>query len=84
MKDRLNLTSRTNPFWQIFVNQSKFSTYQGSETMLEDFACKCIHKGLNADDTATALSEYYSQCIEVAKENVARANLIVDKQQNLK
>lgn len=84
MKDRLNLTSRTNPFWQIFVNQSKFSTYQGAETMLEDFACKCIHKGLNADDTVMALSEYYSQSIEVAKENVTRAKLIVDKQQNLK
>ncbi len=53
--------------WSIFCSQSKFFTYPGASTMLEDFACKALTAGFPENSVISAISEYYSQCVEIAQ-----------------
>lgn len=62
-----------NLFFHIFYHQNKMNAHDKAQTMLEDFAIKCIQKNLPKDDIISHLGEYYSQCKEVATANYERA-----------
>ena len=69
----------TTTLWNLFCTQSNLFMYPGSKTMLEDFACKGLSQGFSENAVVSALSTYYSQCGEVAQENINRAKILLAK-----
>lgn len=57
----------------IFQQQNKMFMHPKAETLLEDFAVKCIQKGFSMMETVNAIEDFYNQCKEVAIENYNRA-----------